>query len=150
MGRHMMSGCLTFLCDVSSSLVKQGKVLVPQLHPTLCDPMDCKLARFLCPWDSPGRNTGVGSPSLFQGIFPTQGSNLGLLHCKVDCLLSEPPGKPSSHWNSFPKSMVICIVTFLFSFCSGDTFTQRVFVLLGYQSHRVNVGKKDKCLIIST
>ena len=34
------------------------------------------------PWNSPGQNTGVGSLSLFQGIFPTQGSNPGLLHCR--------------------------------------------------------------------
>ena len=33
------------------------------------------------PWNSPGHNTGVGSLSLLQGIFPTQGSNPGLLHC---------------------------------------------------------------------
>ena len=35
-----------------------------------------------CPWKSPGQNTGVGSLSLLQGIFPTQGSNSGLLHCR--------------------------------------------------------------------
>ena len=34
------------------------------------------------PWNSPGRNTGVGSLSLLQGIFPTQGSNPGLPHCR--------------------------------------------------------------------
>ena len=34
------------------------------------------------PWNSPGKDTGVGSHSLLQGIFPTQGSNLGLLHCR--------------------------------------------------------------------
>ena len=33
-------------------------------------------------WNSPGQNTGVGSLSLLQGIFPTQGSNTGLLHCR--------------------------------------------------------------------
>ena len=33
------------------------------------------------PWSSPGQNTGVGSLSLLQGIFPTQGSNPGLPHC---------------------------------------------------------------------
>ena len=33
-------------------------------------------------WNSPGQNTGVGSGSLFQGIFPTQGLNPGLLHCR--------------------------------------------------------------------
>ena len=34
------------------------------------------------PWTSPGQNTGVGSRSLLQEIFPTQGSNPGLLHCR--------------------------------------------------------------------
>ena len=34
------------------------------------------------PWNSPGQNTGVGSLSLLQGTFPTQGSNTGLWHCK--------------------------------------------------------------------
>ena len=34
------------------------------------------------PWNSPSQNTGVGSCSLLQGIFPTQGLNLGLPHCK--------------------------------------------------------------------
>ena len=38
--------------------------------------MDCS------PWNSPGQNTGVGSPSLLQRIFPTKGSNPGLLHCR--------------------------------------------------------------------
>ena len=34
-----------------------------------------------------------------RGIFPTQGSNLGLLQCKADSLLSELPGKPKAHHN---------------------------------------------------
>ena len=34
------------------------------------------------PWNSPGQNTGLGSLSLLQGIFPTQGSNPGLQHCR--------------------------------------------------------------------
>ena len=34
------------------------------------------------PWNSLGQNTGAGSLSLLQGIFPTQGSNPGLLHCR--------------------------------------------------------------------
>ena len=34
------------------------------------------------PWNSPGQNNGVGSLSLLQGIFPTQGLNSGLLHCR--------------------------------------------------------------------
>ena len=39
-------------------------------------------AKFLCARNSPGKNTGVGYHSLFQGIFPTQGSHLGFLHCR--------------------------------------------------------------------
>ena len=39
-------------------------------------------ARLLCPWDSPGKNTGVGCHSLLQRIFLTQGLNLGLPHCR--------------------------------------------------------------------
>ena len=52
------------------------KVKVAQLCPTLCNPLDCS------PWNSPGQNTGVGSLSLLPGIFPTQGSNPGLPHCR--------------------------------------------------------------------
>ena len=38
--------------------------------------------RLLCPWNFPSKNTGVGCHVLLQGIFPTQGLNLGLLHCR--------------------------------------------------------------------
>ena len=47
-----------------------------------CDPRDCTLARLLCPWGSPGNNTGVGCDFFLQGVFLTQGLNLGLLHCR--------------------------------------------------------------------
>ena len=43
-------------------------------------PHGLKPTRLLHPWDSPGKNTGVGYHFLLQGIFPTQGSNPGLLH----------------------------------------------------------------------
>ena len=39
-------------------------------------------ARLLCPWDFPGENTGMDCHPLFQGIFPTQGLKLFLLHCR--------------------------------------------------------------------
>ena len=45
-----------------------------------CNPMEP--TRFLYSWGSPGKNTGVGSLSLLQWIFLTQGSNQGLLHCR--------------------------------------------------------------------
>ena len=43
-------------------------------------PHELKSHRFLCPWDSLGKNTGAGYHFLLQGIFPTQGPNLPLLH----------------------------------------------------------------------
>ena len=55
------------------------------------------------PWNSPSQNTGVGSLSLLQGIFPTQGSNPVFLHCRrilpalqADSLPAEPQGKPKN------------------------------------------------------
>ena len=53
--------------------------LLTQSCPTISNPRDVP-ARLLCPWDSPGKNTGVGCHVLLQGIFPTQGSNPGLPH----------------------------------------------------------------------
>ena len=43
-------------------------------------PQRQKPTRLLSPWDSPGKNTGVGCHFLLQGIFPTQGLNPSLLH----------------------------------------------------------------------
>ena len=56
--------------------------LVSKSCPTLVTPGTVVLQAPLCPWDSPGKNTGVGCCFLLQGIFPTQESNLGLLHCR--------------------------------------------------------------------
>ena len=54
--------------------------LVAQKCLTLCNPMD--YSWILCPWDSPGKNTGVGCHAFLQRIIPTQGSNPGLLYCR--------------------------------------------------------------------
>ena len=56
--------------------------LVARSGPTLLRPQWLQPARLLCPWDFSGKNTGVGYHSLFQGIFPTQGLNPHLLHCR--------------------------------------------------------------------
>ena len=74
---------------------------------TLCDPRDCSLPGFLCPWNSPGKNTGLGCHSLLQGIFPTQGLNLGLLQWQADSWPSDLPGKPLSHLGNLKKRVRI-------------------------------------------
>ena len=56
--------------------------LVTQLYPTLCDLMDCSPLGSSVHGDSPGKNTGVGYHALLQGIFPSQGLNPGLPHCR--------------------------------------------------------------------
>ena len=56
--------------------------LVTQLCLTLWDPMDYSLPGSSVHGDSPGKNTGLGCHVLIQGIFPTQGLNPGLLHCR--------------------------------------------------------------------
>ena len=54
--------------------------------------------RLLCSWDSPGKSTGVGCHALLQGIFPTQGLNLCLLHLlhwQAGSLPLAPSGNPN-------------------------------------------------------
>ena len=59
----------------------------------------------LCPWTSPGQNTGVGGLSFLQGIFPTQESNQGLLHCKRILYQLSYQGSPLSGMLEFkPRS----------------------------------------------
>ena len=87
-------------CPPELFLFLKVEVLVAQSSPTLGDPMDCSPPGS-CPWDSPGKDTGMGCCALLQGIFLTQGWNLCLLclrHWQVGSLplahSSLPPGKP--------------------------------------------------------
>ena len=79
---------LTFTESLSNAGLKglvldtHALCLVARSCLTLCDPMDCRLPGSSIHGDSPGKNTGVGCHALLQGIFLTQGSNLGLLQCK--------------------------------------------------------------------
>ena len=75
------------------------EVKVAQFCLTLCDPMNCS------PWNSPGQNTGVGSLSLLQGIFRTQGSNPGLPHCRwILDQLSHKGSPVTLEWVAYPFS----------------------------------------------
>ena len=79
------------------------------------------------PWNSPGQNTGVGSLSLLQGIFPTQGWNPGLPHCRQILHQLSHQGSPNKAEKGFKnktkKQEQICSL--------GLTPTDfRVFLLL--------------------
>ena len=70
-----------------------GKSL--QLCFTLCNPMDYSPPGSFVHEFSLGKNTGVGCHALLQGIFPTQGSNPGLLHCRQILHHLSHQGSPS-------------------------------------------------------
>ena len=73
----MVRGCV---CSVTSDSLR---------------PQGLQLARLLCPWNFPCKNTGVGCYFLLQGIFPTKGSNphfLHLLHWQMGSVMTAPPG----------------------------------------------------------
>ena len=58
-------------------------------------------------WNSPGQKTGVGSLSLLQGIFPAQGSNPGLLHCRwILYQLSHQESPGILEWVAYPFSRI--------------------------------------------
>ena len=95
---------------------------VAQSCPTLCDPMDC-------PWNSLGQNTGVGSLSLLQGIFPTQGLSPGVLHCRRILYQLSHKGSPRTlKWVAYPffrgssrsknRTWVSCIAGRFFTNCA--------------------------------
>ena len=66
--------------------------------------------RLPCPWNFPGKFTGLGCHFLLQGIFPTQGLNprlLYLLHWQMNSLPVEPPGKPIIKTGNFKQNALI-------------------------------------------
>ena len=63
-----------------------------QLCTTLCNPVDP--LKLLCPWNFPGKNTGVGNHFLCQEDLPDPGIESTSPALQADSLPSEPPGKP--------------------------------------------------------
>jgi len=79
--------------------------LVTQLCPTLCEPVDCSQPGSSVHGDSPDKNTGVGCYALLQGIFPTQGLNPGLPHCRWILYHLSHQGSPRIlKWVAYPFS----------------------------------------------
>ena len=70
--------------------------LVAQSCSILCNPMDCSPSDSSVHGDSLGKNTGVGCHALFKRIFPSQGSNPGLPHCRQILSWQSHKGSPVS------------------------------------------------------
>ena len=81
--------------------------LVTKLCTTPLQSHGLKLTRLLCPWDFPGKNTRVGCHTPLQGIFPTQGSNLCLLHWQADSSLLSHQGSPLANWSDCLQNRTI-------------------------------------------
>ena len=82
------------LVDSSNGAKKESEATQSCL--ALCDPMDYSLPDFSILGIFQARVLERVAISFSRGSFPTQGSNLGLLHCRQDALPSEPPRKPST------------------------------------------------------
>ena len=74
-------------------------------HSVMSDSLRPHAVYIYSPWNSPDQNTGVGSLSLLQGIFPTQGSNPGLPHCRqILYQLSHKGSRRILEWVAYPFS----------------------------------------------
>ena len=101
------------MCLLASCMSSLEKYLFKSFFPTfwfsiylVCIAQSCltlqthglQPTRLLCPWDFPGKDPGVGCHFLFQGIFPTQGLNPGLLHCRLILYRLSYKGSPFFDW----------------------------------------------------
>ena len=87
-------------------ILRHPLLLPPSTYPSISESesglvvSDSLLPRGLdSPWNSPGQNTGVGTCSLLQGIFPTHRSNPGLAPCRHILYQVSHQGSPSQHQN---------------------------------------------------
>ena len=95
------------VCQVAS--VMSNSLQLNRLKPT----------RLLCPWDSTGKNSGVGCHFLLQGIFPTHGLNLCLLHFLLwwaSSLTLALPEKPLNIEIIFSQSVYCFFILLMVSF----------------------------------
>ena len=113
---YIVSPCWLSILNIA---VCGGGGLVAKLCPTLAI---CGLqpAGLLCPWNSPGKNTGVGCRALLQGIFSTQGSNPGLLHCRQILYRLSYEGQQCVHVAKIlPSQLLLCLYFVVIRLCQS-------------------------------
>ena len=99
---------VTYVCkDLHVYVLLLVLCLVVKLCLMLLQPHGLQPTRLHCPWDFPGKNTGLGCRFLLQGIFPIQGSSLCFLHWQVDSLLLSHQGSPQ--WRLGPSKVDLTI-----------------------------------------
>ena len=96
--------------------------------------------RLLCPWDSPGKNTGVGCNVLLQGLFLTQGLNLHLLcllYWQAVNLPTVLPGKPLASGRRDGRGLLCDYAVFILLVCVCVRLSKCVCVWMVYS---ISVG----------
>ena len=73
---------LVFMYGCENWIIKKARSVSRSVVPNSLRPHELQPTRLFCPWDFPGKDTGVGCHFLLQGIFLSQGLNPGLLHCR--------------------------------------------------------------------
>ena len=94
--RHYWTTAVYFIVFLFYAFYVLLFALVPKSCLTLLQPHRLWPSRLFCPWDFPGKNTGVGCHSLLWGIFLTQGLNPDLLHCRWILYCLSHHGSPKS------------------------------------------------------
>ena len=93
-GREAQEGRNIYICESVKVKVAQS-CLILQPH------------GLYSPWNSPGQNTGVGSLSLLQGIFPTQESSWALLHCRQILYQLSYQGSPYIYTHTHTHTYIV-------------------------------------------
>ena len=93
------------------------------------------------PWNSPGKNTGVSSLSLLQGIFPTQGLNPGLWHCSWILYQLSHKQSPNIRWivekaRELQKNIYFCFIDYTKAFdCVDHNKLWKILKEMGIPDH---------------
>ena len=98
---------LSISCGINDAclVIECAMHLVAQSCPTLCYPLDYSPPGSSVHGDFSGKSTGVGCHALLQGVFPTQGSNPGLPHCRWVLYRLSHRGRPRIlEWVAYPFS----------------------------------------------
>ena len=112
------------------------------LCPTLCNPMDCKLPGFSIHGDSSSKNTGMGCHALLQGIFPNQGLNPGLLHCRRILYCLSHQGSPKYSISLIKSILFMLTHTYLYKlYITSYTYNDLYIIIIYCIFHVI------KCLL---
>ena len=133
--------CISFPADLNVMSFPWKKTESRSVMSDSLWPHGLQPTRLFCPWDSPGKNTGVGIYSLLWGIFPNQGLNLHLLHCSLSHkgpshrlpeteLLGKSAKSASGEVNNFHLFTTADMVEFVLHILPIECYFIRVFLLV--------------------